>query len=211
MRKTRLNPYVLCFITAVFTGLASCIHAQTPRIDSLLALLKTLPDDTSKANALHETARAYQFDLNDRKKVGEYGLQLLILSQKLNFQKGIAFGYFDRAIYYRSISDFEQALEAEKKALPIMRQRGDKKSESSCLLNMGLSYYNLGNYKEALECMFTGLKTKEQMKDTKGMASGYINIGNIYEVQGNYPEALKFQLKALRLKETEQDKRGMAR
>jgi serine phosphatase RsbU (regulator of sigma subunit) len=208
----RINPLFYAAVAFIFSTLCipTLILAQTPHIDSLLTALKTLKEDTSKANTLHEIARAYQFELNDRKKVGEYGLQQLILSKKLGFSKGIGFGYFNRAIYYRSISDFEKALEADKNALPIMQARGDKKAASSCLLNMGLSYYNLGNYKEALTCMFSGVKTKELMNDKKGMASGYINIGNIYEVQGNYTEALKFQLKALKIKDEQNEKRGKA-
>lgn len=210
--KLKMPVYLKISIVAfTFTGFISLpLFAQTPHIDSLLAVLKTMKEDTSKANTLQALSRAFQFELNDRKKVGEYGLQQLILSQKLNYKKGIAFGYFNRAVYYRSVSDFDKALEADKKALPLMRELKDRKYESSCLLNMGLSYYNLGNYKEALECMFTGLKTKEEMKDKRGMASGYINIGNIYEVRGNYPEALKFQLKALKIKEEEKDKRGQS-
>lgn len=210
--KNRIPAHLkIVFVFTVLGGILS-FHspAQTPRIDSLQAVLKTMKEDTSKANTLHELARAYQFELNDRKKVGEYGLQQLILSQRLRYKKGIAFGNFDRAIYYRSISDFEKALDADKKALLLMRELKDKKWESSCLLNMGLSYYNLGTYKEALECMFTGLKIKEQMNDKRGMASGYINIGNIYEVQSNYPEALKFQLKALKIKDEQNDQRGKA-
>lgn len=184
--------------------------AQTPRIDSLLAVVKTMKEDTIKANTLNELARAYLFELNDSKKVGEYASLQLALSLKLNFQKGIAYGYLNRAIYYRGIGDFTTALNHDQRALQLMKKISNARGESSACLNTGLDYSNLGNLKDALDYMFKGVKMKEALKDKKGVSSGYINIGNIYETQGNYTLALEYQLKALKLREELKDKVGMS-
>jgi serine phosphatase RsbU (regulator of sigma subunit) len=183
--------------------------AQTPKIDSLLNVLKTQKEDTSKANTLHELTRAYLFDLNDNQKIGEYGTQQLTLSLKLNFRKGIAYGYLNRAIFYRSSGELDTALIYDKKSLVIMLEIGNKKGESSCYSNIGLTLSHQGNYKEALEYMFKGVKMKEQIGDKKGMASGYNNIGNIYQNQANYAEALRYQLKSLKIREELKDKVGI--
>jgi tetratricopeptide (TPR) repeat protein len=183
--------------------------AQTPHLDSLLRVLTTQKEDTSKANTLHEIARAYLFELDDINNVGKYGLQQLALSQKLNFKKGIAFGYLNRAIFYRSTGEFEQALVYDNKSLVLMKETGNKRGESSCYLNIGLTYSHQANYKEALIYMYKGIKIKEELGDKKGMAVGYNNMANIYMTQGNYTEALKYHLNALKIRETLKDSLGM--
>jgi serine phosphatase RsbU (regulator of sigma subunit) len=196
--------FLICLLAA-----HSLSVAQTPKIDSLLRVLKTQQEDTSKANTLHELTRAYLFELNDNKKIGDYGTQQLTLSLKLNFKKGIAYGYLNRAIFYRASGELDTALVYDKKALPIMIEIGNKKGESSCYSNIGLTLSHQGNYKQALEYMFKGVKMKEQIGDKKGMASGYNNIGNIYQNLANYPEALKYQLKSLKIREELKDKVGI--
>ena len=186
----------------------SSAFAQTPRIDSLLRVLKTMKEDTSKANTLFELTRAYLFELNDNQKVGEYGMQQLVLSQKLNFKKGIAYGYLNRAIYFRSTGSLDSALIYDKKSLILMRETGNKKGESSCLQNIGLTYSHKGEFNEALNYLFQGTKIKEEIGDKKGLSSGYNNIGNIYSTLGNSVEALNYHLKSLKIKEELKDKLG---
>ena len=96
MFKTSFTIFFVFLLTGILEPHFSI--AQTPRIDSLLIVLKTAKEDTSKANTLHELTRAYLFELNDHQKVGEYGSQQLALSLKLKFKKGIAYGYLNRAI-----------------------------------------------------------------------------------------------------------------
>jgi serine phosphatase RsbU (regulator of sigma subunit) len=184
--------------------------AQTPKIDSLLKVLKTQKEDTAKANTLFEITRAYLFELNDNQKVGEYGEKELELSLKLNFKKGIAYGYLNRGIFYRASGDLDTSLVYDKKSLALMTEIGNKKGESSCYLNIGLTLSHQGNFKEALEYMFKGVKIKEQIGDKKGMCSGYNNIGNVYSTQANFAEALKYQLKALKIREELNDKVGIS-
>jgi serine phosphatase RsbU (regulator of sigma subunit)/tetratricopeptide (TPR) repeat protein len=211
MRKvSHASAYLQFLIFICILAAPSSFLAQTHKIDSLLTLLKTQKEDTSKVNTLSELARAYLFDLNDCQKVGEYGSKQLALSLKLNFNKGIAYGYLNRAIFYRSSGELDSALVYDKKSLPVMIEMGNKKGESSCYLNIGLTLSHQGNFKEALEYMFKGMKIKEQIGDKKGMCSGYNNIGNIYEDQANYAEALKFQLKSLKIREELGDKIGIA-
>jgi serine phosphatase RsbU (regulator of sigma subunit) len=185
------------------------VRAQTPKIDSLLKILKTQKEDTSKINTLSELARAYLFELNDCQKVGEYGAQQLSLSLKLNFRKGIAYGYLNRAIFYRSSGELDSALVYDKRAVPVMIEIRNKKGESSCYSNIGVTLMFQGNFKAALDYMFKGVTMKEQIGDKKGMASGYNNIGTIYMDEANYPEALRYQLKALKIREELKDKVGI--
>jgi serine phosphatase RsbU (regulator of sigma subunit) len=198
----------LHFVLFLSTGTLSWAQS-TPHIDSLLAVLRTQKEDTNKVNTLHELTRAYLFELNDNEKVGEYGKKQLLLSQKLNFKKGIAYGYLNCGIVSRTSGDMQQALIYDKKSLELMKEIGNKKGESSCYQNIGLSYSNLGDYKLALEFLFKGVKIKEEINDKKGASSGYNNIGNIYNTQGDNTKALMYHLKSLKIKEEINDKVGI--
>lgn len=198
------------FLLIVFVLCNHFAFAQTPRIDSLLRVLKTMKEDTSRANTLYELTRAYLFELNDNQKVGEYGTQELNLSLKLNFKKGIAYGYLNRAIYFRATGSLDSALVYDKKCLPIMQEIGNKKGESSCLQNIGLTYSHKGEFNEALRYLFQGTKIKDEIGDKKGLSSGYNNIGNIYSSLGNHVEALNYHLKSLKIKEELKDKLGIS-
>lgn len=207
MFKTSFTIFFVFLLTGILEPHFSI--AQTPRIDSLLIVLKTAKEDTSKANTLHELTRAYLFELNDHQKVGEYGSQQLALSLKLKFKKGIAYGYLNRAIYYRSSGDLDTALFYDMKCLPLMQEIGDLKGESSCNSNIGLTYSYKGDFTTALEYMFKGVKMKETIHDKKGMASGYNNIGNIYITLGDYKKALNYHLKSLKIREDMDNKLGV--
>ena len=211
IRNIRSNhPFFFGYLFLFLFAGARLMAQSTPHIDSLLAVLKTQKEDTNKVNTLYELTRAYLFELNDNEKVGAYGKQQLELSQKLNFKKGIAYGYLNCAIVSRTSGNNRQALIEDKKSLELMIEIGNKRGESSCNLNIGLSYSNLGEYHQALEYMFKGIKQKEEIGDKKGMSSGFNNIGNIYNTLGDNAEALRYHLKSLKLKEEINDKVGIA-
>jgi serine phosphatase RsbU (regulator of sigma subunit) len=184
--------------------------AQTPKIDSLLNVLKTQREDTSKANTFSDLARAYLFEVNDIQKVDEYGSRLLALSLKLGFRKGIAYGYLNRAIPFRFSGELDSALVYDKKSLAVMIEIGNKRGESSCYSNIGLTLMYQGNLKEALEYMLKAEPIKQELGDKKAMTSIYNNMGIIYLTQANYPQALNYQLKSLKIREELKDKIGIS-
>ena len=184
--------------------------AQTPHIDSLLAALKTMKEDTSKINLLNDITRAYIYEVNDVEKLQQYTQQQLKLAEKLNSKKGFAFGYMNMAIIYVSRSDYRIALEYNQKSLKLMQDIGNKKGESSCYINMGQNYSNLGDYTNAITFMLKGVRIKEEINDKRGVAVGYGNIGSIFFAQEKYPEALRYYLSSLKIKEEINDQPGMA-
>ena len=184
--------------------------AQTPHIDSLLAALKTMKEDTSKINLLNDITRAYIYEVNDVEQLQHYTEQQLKLAEKLNSKKGFAFGYMNMAIIYVSRSDYRIALDYNQKSLKLMQEIGNKKGESSCYINMGQNYSNLGDYTSAITFMLKGVKIKEEINDKRGVAVGYGNIGSIFFAQEKYPEALRYYLNSLKIKEEINDKTGMA-
>jgi serine phosphatase RsbU (regulator of sigma subunit) len=200
----------ILFFAGVLLSLMQVSLAQTPHIDSLLAVLKTMKEDTAKSNTLNEITRAYLFELNDPAKANEYIQQQITQAEKINNKKGLAFGYLNSGIFYRNAGNYEQAHHYDNEALKIMQEIGNKKGESSCYGNIGMTYINQGNYKEGLDYTFKGLKIKQEIGDKRGVSISYNNIGAIYFDQGNYKEALNCYLKSLKLREELNDKMGIS-
>jgi serine phosphatase RsbU (regulator of sigma subunit) len=187
-----------------------CSTAQTPRIDSLKLFLKTAKEDTVKANTLIELTRAYFFELNDLNSMNAYTAEQLELSQKLAFKKGIAYGFLNKAIYFKSKGDYATALNYNFRALPLMQEARNKKGESSCYINIGLCYIETGDYPKAIHNTLKGIKIKEAINDLRGAATGYNNLGNIFLYQNKFEEAKHYQLIALKMKQQIDDRLGVA-
>jgi serine phosphatase RsbU (regulator of sigma subunit) len=210
MKKSNPLIFPILLLCGHLLFLSMPAGAQTPHIDSLLNVLKTMKSDTNKANTLHEISRAYLYELNNMEMVSHYATLELELSQKLNYKKGIAYGMLNKGIFFWSIGNYKTAMYHYKKSLIIMKDIGIRKGEGSCYLNIGQTYMDMGNYKDALVFMKEGVKVKEEVGEKKGMSGGFNNIGNLYYFQGQYKEALVNHLKSLKLKEELNDKVGIS-
>lgn len=192
-------------IACVFTILSLPTIAQTPHIDSLLNVVKTLKEDTLKIQTYREICKAYMMELNDIAKVMEYASKTLELAEPIHYKKGIGYGMFYKGVAYWSKGNYEEALDHYKKALVLMKELGIRKGENACYINIGLINSDRGNYPEALEYLKKGIKLNEEANDKQGMQIGYDNIGNVYMYQGNYTQALNYHFKALKIAEERKD------
>jgi serine phosphatase RsbU (regulator of sigma subunit)/Tfp pilus assembly protein PilF len=210
---TEKNIHCFCYAVPVFIslliGFPIVSPSQNAHLDSLLRVLKTMKD-TSEINTLNEVARAYLFEINDNSKSYDYINRELALSKKLDYKKGLAFGYSNMASFYTNKGEFKIALEYNKLSLKFMQEIRNKKGESSSYINIGQNYSNLGNYRSAVTNMLQGVKIKEEIDDKRGVAVGYGNIGSVFFAQQKYDEALKYYLSSLKIKEEINDKPGMA-
>lgn len=201
-------PNVIFSLSILICGCLSA-NAQASKIDSLKTFLQTTQEDTVKANCLNELARAYLFERNDFTNLYKYATQLLTLSQKLHFKKGIAYGYLNTAVYFKSKGEYKTSLEFDFQSLKLMKEIGNKKGESSCYIGMGQNYIDLGNYPLATDYTLKGIKMKEELNDKRAVATGYNNLGNIFLYQNKFQEALHYQLISLKIKQEINDQVGM--
>jgi signal transduction histidine kinase/CheY-like chemotaxis protein/HPt (histidine-containing phosphotransfer) domain-containing protein/Tfp pilus assembly protein PilF len=168
-------------------------------IDSLTHCLKTVKHDTVKVNILYELSAAYWG--NNPDKAMEYAGQILALSDKTEYKKGIAFAYQSMGNVERTKGNYLQALEYYKKVKEIKSEARDERGIASISYNIGVIFTLLGNYPEALKYLLSALKSQEKTGNKKGMAGSYSTIGVIYTYQANFPEALKNLHAALKIYE----------
>ena len=198
--------FPLVFVAILMNSMK--LHGQNKTIDSLLTILKTTKEDSTKVNTFHTLF--LQFEFEDDEKAKEYLNKALELSQKIDYKRGLATTYTYFGFLEEDKGNYQQAVIHYQASLKISEKISDKKGIASSFNNIGVIYYNLGNYPEALKNYFASLKMDEEMGDKKGIASSYNNIGLVYEHQGNYQAALKNFLASLKIKEQLGNKSAIA-
>jgi serine phosphatase RsbU (regulator of sigma subunit)/Tfp pilus assembly protein PilF len=211
MRKSKPFSFLLLVLITSSLLFSTQLVAQTRTIDSLKQFLQTYPSqDTIKADALAELSRAYLLELNDKEKMGQFAWELLTLSTKLYYKRGIGCAYLNIGIGTFSKGNFEEALKYYYKAEKLLKEANDKKLLGSCYNNIGNVKSIQGQFQEALESCFKGLRYKLEANDKQGVASSYNNIATNYANLGNYQKTLEYLFKSLRIKEEINDKFGIS-
>ena len=160
-------------------------YAQNSGKDSLLTLLKTANEDTSKVNLL----MGLSF-LNDNDSVKfYYAKQALQLAKSLRYNYGIQKALNNIGVHFMNKGNQKEALNFFFEALKTNEETKSKKYMGNILNNIGISYYSMGDYSLALPYYLKSLKLNEELKDKAGMAAVYRSIGTLYMEQSNYINA----------------------
>src|ERR1035438_1710081 len=114
---------VLCLLL-IFVSIMSQAYAKKQgkeKIDSLLTVLKSAKEDTSKVNMLNDLSTECS-STGEYKEARKYADEALTLAEKIGFKTGIANSIYKIGIVYSALSDFTKALEYFQKSLAINEQ-----------------------------------------------------------------------------------------
>lgn len=178
-------------------------------INTLLKKISVANDDTSKVNLLYEVAFEF-YTINPDSGI-KYSEKILTLSEKLEWQKGIAKAHNTFGLCYWSKSEYSVALEHFFKAKEINERIGNLHGLARNLGNIGLVYDVQSDYPKALQYSLEALKINEKIKDEFGIGLNTGNIGVIYKEQMKYDKALEYYTKAIAIFEKLDDKEGIMR
>ena len=198
---------ILLLIIAVLSH--TCLAQEGSQVDSIIKVLKTQKEDSSKVNTLNTLSRQL-WQKASYQEAKKYADEALTLSEKIEYDTGKVNAYYNIAVIYVLQSQYPEALKNHYAALRISEEIGYKKGMADSYNGIAGVYWNQGNYPEALKNLFASLKLEEGAGNQKGVANVFNNIGAIYSDQGNYPEALKSFFASLKIKEKIGDKRGIA-
>jgi len=186
-----------------------CAFAQK-KLDSLVSLLKTDKEDTTKVLHLNAVAglcyRSGNYDTSLY-----YSHSAVKLANKINFKKGAAAAYSNIGVVHSSRAENTEALEYYAKALKLDEELGDRSGMGKRLSNMGVVYRNMGNYPKALDHYLRALKIGKELGDKPAIANRLANLGIIYKDQGDYLKALDHYFQALKIDEELGSKYGVAK
>jgi len=147
--------------------------------DSIISLLKTEKQDTTRVNLLVQV-----FDIardSDPDAAKKYIDEAIALGEKLKFESGLLKAYRAKGVFLNIQGEYEQALVLLEKGIDIATRRNDKKHLGLYEMSIGTLYYDQGKYQPALDHVLKSVKWREELNDTKGIADSYIWMGIIHE------------------------------
>ncbi len=203
MRKT---PLVLLLLAA-FGSLCAQKTGQA-RIDSLLKVLPTLTEDSSKAKLQIDIANLYA---NNNPSEGiRFGEMAMELSEKKSFSRGLMDAYNVIGLNLKIKGDFQKAIGYHEKALAIGEAMKDKRAIAAALGNLGSNYLYQGLYPKSLEQYLKALRLNEELDNTSAIASNIGNIGSVYSYLKEYDKSLDYYERAIRSYEKLGSQNGIA-
>lgn len=184
-----------------FSGLS-----QNKRIDSLLHTIKTIKDPTVKA----KTYRSISYNLIDidLDKAFIYNDSSYILSQKEDYQEGIASAYNNYCILHRASGNYDKALEYLSKYDKLII--GDTLKIAGAAMQRGILNSIKGNYDKSIKNYLIALTNYELLGNERGMGVIYNTIGITYSNVNRYDEAIHNFEKSISILETLNDYTGLS-
>src|SRR4051794_15945608 len=184
-----MRKLLLLIIIILWCGESQAQLQGQPLIDSLLSQLPKVNEDTNKVMMLNDLSLAY-YSINPEEGL-KFGKQALVLAEKLNWKKGMA--YACKVIagnYGYGKSDYAPALEYSLKGLQLFKETGDKTGTAKILGDIGVVYWHMSDYPNALKYFFDALRIDEERGIKNEVAATLCNIGIIYNSQKDYSKAL---------------------
>jgi len=175
---------LLLFLIVNFTT------AQTATIDSLKYELTIAKEGTTKANLLNGLSFSYAWSDADTSIM--YAQQAFDLSQKINFEQGIARAQLNMCAAFTTLGNYSRALENGFQALTLLEKLPNKSSIIFANQLIAGCYRELGDYNNSLIYFHKALKLAEKSPQETGMVSGL--IGSVYQ-RNNQPDSAILFLK----------------
>jgi two-component system, NarL family, sensor kinase len=176
------------FFILMLPGFTIAANAQRTgpagKVDSLLKVLKTFKEDTSKVMLFLTLASLYETNNQDS---SDYCLQKgKILSEALKFDKGIYYYYQQGAVLSYTKGNYSKALDESYKGLAMARKLKDSMKVITMLNNLGIISAYLGNFKEQLNYALQVKDAAESMRDSSILSGVYHGLANCYYNLGQY-------------------------
>jgi len=195
MKYSNLSLFILLL------SIAELSFGQSSQADSLKAVLESLDEDTSKVSTLIAIC---QEEYNQAPADALlYGNEALDLSERLDYQKGMALAnkfiglcYYFQGDYWKTINYWQQSLIS-------FEAINDKAGISNIHNNIGAVYYSAGDETRALEYYQKSLEAAKEAADTLRIITVSLTIGNIFlDIDSTYNKAQEYFLAALPLIES---------
>ena len=164
--------------------------AQRNKVDSLLSVLKTSHEDTTKVQVLYKLGGAMR-KISSYDSAAGYCIQSIALADKLKYKRGGANAYNNGGAVYFEQGNYPEAVKYYLTSKKLSEESGDFSSLSNACNNLGIIYKELKDYERALSNYDQALQIRKKLNNLKGICSSYNNIGNVYELQGKHSEALQ--------------------
>jgi tetratricopeptide (TPR) repeat protein len=115
----------------------------------------------------------------------------LEITRRIGDRQGEADSLIDLGDAYKSLGEYQRAIDFYQQSLEIQRQIGDRNGEATSLIGLGNAYYSLGEYQRAIDFQQQSLEITRQIGDRNGEAISLFNLADTFAKLGRQPEALQ--------------------
>ncbi|MFT3822545.1 MAG: sensor histidine kinase [Chitinophagaceae bacterium] len=185
------------------------VNAQgTSMKDSLLKVLATSKEDTSKVYTLLRLARVVQ---NDSLPLAhQYCKDAYTLSEKIDYKNGRFLSILRQTALYRAAGDVNAVYENNKRFLALAEKYKDTVNLAIGYLNIGESYNDLGDNEKAIEYCLKGLAVVEKSGRDNLKQDSYDMLQRIYATRTEYAKAIEYGKRSVAIAREMKDERRIA-
>ncbi|MBL0047149.1 MAG: tetratricopeptide repeat protein [Bacteroidetes bacterium] len=184
----------------LFTFISLALYAQDNVTDSLKRAVGQAKDDSNKVNTQILLSKKY-FGTDPNLAI-KIATEARVLSEKINFPKGVAYALKNIGIAYYMQGKYIETLDYWQQSEKVFQSMNDKVGVANILSNIGVMYFDQGDNTKALELYLKGLKIAEEISDTLRITTLCINIGAVYyDKPATHDKASEYYLRALPLSE----------
>ena len=170
------------------------------KVDSILKLVKTQPNDSVKVANIHFLFDYYVY--KDTEKAKYYADEEIRISKKINYDTGIANGLYNYGVYYNTLDKPDSARVNYLKAHDIFENNKNYGGMFSASYGLAILEFNYGNHNEALELTEKNIDIyKNKIKDSVRLAIQYDFLSGVHSAKGNFQLAFINNLKAVKILE----------
>jgi signal transduction histidine kinase len=180
------RPVIICLIWILMNDSLSMAQERL-NIDSLLAELKTVQEDTNKVKLLFSLGQ--QFEGTQPDSAISYYEKALQLSKNLDYTRGVISYYTNVTYVYNLLGKYDTSLVLNLQGLEIARAYGSVERIIACKNNVAASYYYLEDYEQAAKYYIQVLEMLKRNRDEERISLLYSNLANIFQEAGEYETA----------------------
>jgi signal transduction histidine kinase len=163
--------------------------------DSLRIVLANTKEDTMKVQYLLAIANQ-QGDIDERERE-EYCKKALILSEKINYPKGIIVSHIGLATVDNNSGKYEEALDHLNTAIQLLMKYPNDRFLAQAYNSLGATSNAKGDYPAALSWYLKSLALYEKLGKKRTVADLIYNISVVYYATKNYDKAHEYTSRAL--------------
>jgi len=166
------------------------------KLDSLLRVYESLPDDTTKVIHLNRLFKFYMYNNPDKSKA--YIDAQYELATKLPYEKGIGISYQNYADYFNRTGRKDTTTILLKKALEIYEKIGWLEGQGHVRFSLAnKAIFEPGGYDKKLEMLESDIEFYKSINDSVMLGRAYLGQANAQMGKGNYKIALEKNLRSL--------------
>jgi serine phosphatase RsbU (regulator of sigma subunit) len=155
-------------------------------------------DVNEEANALINLGAGYSAVREYKRSIDNYTDAVSLFEQEREFESvGVLWDKVSEQ--YLSLNNYQDALEASKKAMDAYKSAKVKKGVASSLLDIGDNYFKQKKFEPAVSYYKQSLKEYDELKDSKMKLTVLNRIGITFSNWGNYEDAYAYLNDALEM------------